>query len=71
MTRASRMRCMIGASLAGALLGGAMVAGLSGLNASHAERSAVSTYNDGFSTSKQDDCDQGSTYACEWLGGSR
>jgi hypothetical protein len=59
---------MIGASLAGALLGAAMVAGL---NASHAERSAVSTYNDGFSTSKQDDCDQDSTYACEWLGGSR
>lgn len=29
--------------------------------------SQVSTFNDGFATSKQDDCAQGSSYACEWL----
>jgi hypothetical protein len=29
--------------------------------------SQVSNFNDGFATSKQDDCEQGSAYACEWL----
>jgi hypothetical protein len=29
--------------------------------------SQVSNFNDGFATSKQDDCKQGSSYACEWL----
>jgi uncharacterized membrane protein len=29
--------------------------------------SVVSTYNDGFATSKQDDCDQGFKPACAWL----
>lgn len=27
----------------------------------------VSSFNDGFATSKQDDCSQGFTAACEWL----
>jgi hypothetical protein len=27
----------------------------------------VTDYNDGFATSKQDDCRQGSQYACQWL----
>ena len=29
--------------------------------------STVSTYNDGFATSKQDDCQQGFQSACAWL----
>lgn len=29
---------------------------------------SVETFNDGFSTSKQDDCQQGFHAACEWLG---
>jgi hypothetical protein len=29
--------------------------------------SQVSNFNDGFATSKQDDCEQGSAYACQWL----
>lgn len=29
--------------------------------------SQVSDYNDGFATSKQDDCQQGFQPACEWL----
>ncbi|ATI18782.1 hypothetical protein SEA_DAUDAU_81 [Streptomyces phage Daudau] len=27
----------------------------------------VATFNDGWSDSKQDDCDNGSLYACNWL----
>lgn len=29
--------------------------------------STVADYNDGFATSKQDDCDQGFQAACEWV----
>lgn len=28
---------------------------------------SVSSFNDGWTTSKQDDCQQGSAYACAWL----
>src|ERR1700744_1032380 len=30
----------------------------------------VSDFNDGFATSKQDDCQRGSAYACQWLKGN-
>lgn len=32
-----------------------------------APRGAVESFNDGFSDSKLDDCQQGSQPACEWL----
>ena len=33
--------------------------------------STVSDFNDGFATSKQDDCQQGFQPACEWLKNNR
>jgi hypothetical protein len=33
----------------------------------HQDTGTVATFNDGFATSKQDDCQQGSAYACAWL----
>lgn len=35
------------------------------------EGNSVDTWNDGFATSKQDDCQQGFQLACEWLKGTR
>lgn len=32
-----------------------------------ASTTTVSNYNDGFATSKQDDCEQGFAAACAWL----
>lgn len=47
------------AALAGVLL--------TGHNAPAAGTSTVSTFNDGFATGKQDDCQQGFAPACTWL----
>ncbi|WP_199923337.1 hypothetical protein [Streptomyces sp. NRRL F-5123] len=56
------------ALLVGFLLGGGVVFGTIHPEVRPGKSAdAVSTYNDGFATSKQDDCDQGSAYACSWL----
>lgn len=35
-----------------------------------ANSTTVSSYDDGYATSKHDDCQQGSAYACQWLRGN-
>lgn len=45
----------------------AVLATRHGAPAPAASTSTVSTFNDGFSTSKQDDCQQGFATACAWL----
>lgn len=35
------------------------------------ESTQVADFNDGFSTAKQDDCQQGDTNACTWLKGTK
>lgn len=37
--------------------------------AMNTDASTVAAFNDGFGTSKQDDCDQGFAKACDWLKG--
>lgn len=47
-----------------------MILGLSAINvwaAGQIDRSDVSSFNDGWATSKQDDCEQGFQQACAWL----
>ncbi|MGW2539661.1 hypothetical protein ACWC5I_01985 [Kitasatospora sp. NPDC001574] len=61
----SARRRLLGTFAAGFLLGGAL------LHAAYDVRpeppAAVTDFNDGFSDSKRDDCEQGFTAACQWL----
>lgn len=40
-------------------------------NSNAVSNANVSSFNDGFSTSKQDDCEQGFIPACDWLKSNR
>ncbi|MEU6572307.1 hypothetical protein [Streptomyces sp. NPDC046805] len=51
--------------LAGLVLGGGLGFGLAA--SSQAPASVVSTFNDGFADSKQDDCERGFEDACTWV----
>ncbi|MFJ6680570.1 hypothetical protein [Streptomyces werraensis] len=56
------MKRAILAGLAGLVLGCALTTGLA-----PAPVDPVATFNDGFAEAKQDDCEQGSAAACEWV----
>jgi hypothetical protein len=59
------MRRTLVALVAGLALGGALTYGLT--PSPQASASSVATFNDGFADAKQDDCEQGSEVACEWV----
>lgn len=58
------MRVALGL-LAGLALGWALSWGLTSL--AHAPVDEVAVFNDGFAEAKQDDCEQGSEAACQWV----
>jgi hypothetical protein len=58
------MRVLAGV-LAGLVLGGGLGFGLAA--SPQAPASSVSTFNDGFADSKQDDCERGFEDACTWV----
>jgi hypothetical protein len=59
------MRRTLVALVAGLALGGALTYGLT--PSPQAPASSVSTFNDGFADSKQDDCERGFEDACTWV----
>ncbi|MFF9644750.1 hypothetical protein [Kitasatospora aureofaciens] len=61
----SRRRRFLATLAAGALLGAPIQAAY---DARHQAAAAVTDFNDGFSDSKADDCQQGFAAACQWLG---
>lgn len=65
------MKRTVVALLVGFLLGGGVVYGTTHPGASRpaSKVDVVSIYNDGWTDSKQDDCDQSSVFACSWLKG--
>lgn len=59
------MRTFVGA-LAGLTLGCALTWGLTA-SPQTPESDQVAVFNDGWADSKQDDCNEGSDYACAWI----
>ena len=59
------MRRTVLTLMIGFLLGGGVVYGTT--NPQPVDK--VATFNDGWADSKQDDCEMGSQYACDWMGG--
>ncbi|WP_327424357.1 hypothetical protein OG763_38325 [Streptomyces sp. NBC_01230] len=60
------MRTLLGV-LAGLVLGCALMWGFTPAPAPAKEVDQVTVFNDGFAEAKQDDCEQGSEAACEWV----
>ncbi|MFF7800232.1 hypothetical protein [Streptomyces olivaceus] len=59
------MRRAAAGMLAGLALGWGLAWGLT--TPAYAPQDTVSVFNDGFTEAKQDDCEQGSEAACEWV----